>query len=131
MAKILIIDDEPSIRELYSFIFSDAGHEVLLAENGLAALELLKSHTPDFMVVDVSMPELPGDEFIKRLGHLALTDPRLDQIPFCVMTGENFMESSLNSTFAKRPGFVCYFPKMTVPETILAKAEETLASQGR
>ncbi|OGR50658.1 MAG: hypothetical protein A2049_10585 [Elusimicrobia bacterium GWA2_62_23] len=130
MSKILIIDDEPSIRELYRFIFSDAGHEVLLAEHGLAALELLKTQTPDFMLVDVSMPELPGDEFIKRLAKLGLTDPRLDRIPFCVMTGENFMESALNSAFANRPGFVCYFPKMTVPEAILAKAEEAIASRG-
>lgn len=129
MAKILIIDDEPSIRELYNFIFGDAGHEVLLAGNGEEALAVLKEHTPEFMVVDVSMPVMPGNEFIERLGRLAVSDRRLDQIPFCVMTGENFLESSLNSTFAKRPGFVCYFPKMTVPEVILAKAEETIAGR--
>jgi CheY-like chemotaxis protein len=127
MAKILIIDDEPSIRELYSFIFSDAGHEVLLAQDGRAALETLKAHIPDFMVLDVSMPGMSGTEFIEQLSRRAVADPRLNKIPFCVMTGENFLESQLNSAFARRPGFVGYFPKMTVPETILAKAEEEIA----
>lgn len=127
MAKILIIDDEPTIRELYNFIFSDAGHEVLLAENGLAALETLKAHTPDFMVVDVSMPVMTGKDFIAELSRRGRTDPRLNKIPFCVMTGENFMEAELNSAFATKPGFVCYFPKMVVPETVLAKVEEEIA----
>jgi len=45
MSKILIIDDEPSIRELYRFIFSDAGHEVLLAEHGLTAGDLSRDET--------------------------------------------------------------------------------------
>jgi two-component system chemotaxis response regulator CheY len=129
MAKILIVDDEPSIRELYNFIFSDAGHEVLQAENGQAALETLQEHTPDFMVVDVSMPVMTGKEFITELWRRARTDGRLSKIPFCVMTGENFMEAELNSAFATMPGFVCYFPKMVVPEQVLAKAEEELARQ--
>lgn len=130
MATILIIDDEATIRELYNFIFSDAGHEVLQAENGLAALEVLKTRTPDFMVVDVSMPEMTGKDFIQELARLGRADPRLNQIPFCVMTGENFMEAELNSAFATKPGFVCYFPKMVVPETVLAKAEEEIAKRG-
>ena len=127
MAKILIVDDEPSIRELYNFIFSDAGHEVLLAENGQAALETLQTHTPDFMVIDVSMPVMTGKEFITELARRGRTDGRLNRIPFCVMTGENFMEAELNSAFATKPGFVCYFPKMVVPETVLAKAEEEIS----
>jgi hypothetical protein len=42
------------------------------------------------------------------------------------MTGENFMETGLNRTFASSPGFVCFFPKMTPPEIILEKAREVL-----
>jgi CheY-like chemotaxis protein len=126
MAKILIVDDEPSIRELYNFVFSDAGHEVLLAENGLVALELLKGHTPDFMVVDVSMPVMTGTEFVAELSRRGRADARLNKIPFCVMTGENFLDKELNNAFATKPGFVGYFPKMVVPETVLAKAEEEM-----
>jgi CheY-like chemotaxis protein len=126
MGKILIVDDEPTIRELFDCVFTDAGHSVLTAANGKEALEVLRAETPDFMVVDVSMPVMTGRDFIVELGRRARTDRRLDGIHFCVMTGENFMEGGLNRAFAERPGFICYFPKMVPPETVLAKAEETL-----
>lgn len=126
MAKVLVIDDEATIRELYDFIFSDAGHEVLQAANGLAALELLKSQTPDFMIVDVSMPVMTGREFVMELGARAAQNPVLDAIPFVVMTGENFMDPGLNGCFASRPGFVGYFPKMVPPEEVLSKVAKVL-----
>ena len=126
MAKILIIDDEAAIRELFKFVFEDSGHEVLTANNGLQALEVLQGDTPDFMVLDVSMPEMTGTQFITELLRRAGQDARLSTIPFVVMTGENFMESELNKIFALAGGFVCFFPKMIPPETVLEKAEEIL-----
>lgn len=130
MAKILIIDDEPTIRELFRFVFEDAGHSTLLAANGREALELLRSDAPDFMLVDVSMPEMSGKEFILELGRRALREPRLGRVPFVVMTGENFMDPGLNRAFAGASGFVCCFPKMTPPEAVLDKVERVLAGQG-
>lgn len=126
MAKILIIDDENSIRELFRFIFEDAGHEVLLAENGKEALAVLQQAIPDFMVLDVSMPEMSGTEFILELRRRAVRMQAFNNIPFVVMTGENFMEIEMNKVFASARGFICYFPKMTPPEMVLAKAEETI-----
>ena len=126
MAKILIIDDEPTIRELFRYIFMDAGHEVVTAENGRWALSIVKENLPDFMVLDVAMPEMSGKEFVAELKRLEARDPRFGSIPFVVMTGENFMERELNIVFASVPGFVCFFPKMTPPEKVLAKAEEIL-----
>jgi len=130
MAKILIVDDEQTILQLFKYVFEDAGYEVLTAGNGLRALELLRDHTPDFMVLDVAMPEMSGKEFVIKLGRLAVSDRRLGKIPFVVMTGENYMEGELNSVFASSPGFVCFFPKMVPPETVLAKASEVLQSRG-
>ncbi len=129
MAKILIVDDEPTIRELYRYIFEDAGHTVTLAENGRQALEVIKGLVPDFMVLDVAMPEMSGKEFIIELGRQAARDRRLDGIPFVVMTGENFMGSELNRVFASRPGFVCFFPKMIPPDRVLEKAAEILKNR--
>jgi len=126
MAKILIVDDENSIRELFTYIFEDAGHEVVQACNGRVALEILQSAIPDFMVLDVSMPEMTGTEFVAELKKRAVRNPALNEIPFVVMTGENFMESELNKVFASARGFICYFPKMTPPEQVLEKAEATL-----
>lgn len=129
MPKVLIIDDESTIRELFRFIFSDAGFEVLLAPDGREALGILESHRPDFIVVDISMPVMTGLEFVARLGELAAGDPGLDAIPFVVMTGENFIDPGIGGPFALRPGFIGYFPKMTPPERVLARAREVLAGR--
>jgi len=126
MAKILIVDDEPTIRELFKFIFEESGHQVTLAENGLEALEVLKDSTPEFMIVDVLMPQMSGMQFMRELALRAEQDPRLDSIPFVVMTGENFMDVELNKIFASRPGFICFFAKMTPPSVVLAKIAEIL-----
>jgi len=122
----MIVDDEPTIRELFSYVFLDAGHEVVMAENGRRALELLGAALPDFMLLDVMMPEMTGKDFIEELARLARTNPALDRIPFIVMTGENFLEGDLNNAFAGRPGFVGYVPKMVVPETVVAQANEAI-----
>jgi len=129
MAKILIVDDEPTILELFKYIFEDAGHEVALAKNGRQALDMLRGATPDFIVLDVSMPEMSGKEFVIELNRLALREPRFGRIPFVVMTGENFMEVELNKVFTLARGFVCYLPKMTPPEKVLEKAEEVLGGR--
>lgn len=127
MRKVLIVDDEPSIVQLFRFIFEDAGYDVVTAQNGRDGLDVLSaSGRVDFIILDVSMPVMDGREFILELGRRAARDASLAGIPFVVMTGENFMETGLNYAFASSPGFVCFFPKMTPPEIVLARAEEAL-----
>lgn len=127
MRKVLIVDDELSIVQLFRFIFEDAGYEVVTAGNGREGLEALETAgRVDFIVLDVAMPVMDGRDFITELGHRAARDAFLGGIPFVVMTGENFMETGLNRVFASTPGFVCFFPKMTPPETVLEKAREVM-----
>lgn len=126
MSKILVVDDEPTILELFKYVFEDAGHRVTVARNGLAALACLALDIPDFIVLDVAMPEMSGKEFALELKRLSQQDARLARIRFVVMTGENFMDAGLNRAFASTPGFVCFFPKMIPPEIVLQKAEEVL-----
>ena len=129
MAKILIVDDERTILELFKYIFEDAGYEGGRAMNGLQALEQLRIGIPDFIVLDVSMPEMSGKEFVLELNKRAVKDPRLNSIPFVVMTGENFMDDELNKVFASARGFVCFFPKMIPPEKVLEKAVEIISGR--
>lgn len=126
MSKILIVDDEPAILELFKYVFEDAEHRVAVARNGLEALDCVTSDIPDFIVLDVAMPEMSGKEFALELKRLSQRDARLTRIRFVVMTGENFMDAGLNRAFASVPGFVCFFPKMTPPEIVLQKATEVL-----
>lgn len=126
MAKILVVDDESTIIDLFKYIFEDAGHEVTTARDGREALSCVKASLPEFIVLDVAMPGMSGKEFVLELRRLSAQDRRLAAIPIVVMTGENFMDHELNRVFAAHPGFVCYLPKMTPPEEVLKKAESVL-----
>src|ERR1700761_4038306 len=62
--KILIVDDQPATRFLLSQIFTGRGHEVTCAEDGFAALELMKTSIPDIILSDLNMPGMSGFEFL-------------------------------------------------------------------
>ena len=67
MARILIIDDDPSILSTLRRAVERAGHEVSAADNGLAGLAQLASAPVDLVVTDIVMPEMEGIELIERL----------------------------------------------------------------
>jgi DNA-binding response OmpR family regulator len=67
MAKILIVDDDPDIRDAASIILESAGHEVVTAQDGLEGLELLKAEKPDMMILDLLMPKMDGFSVCKEL----------------------------------------------------------------
>ncbi len=67
MAKILIVDDDPDIRDAASIILESAGHEVVTAQDGLEGLELLKAEKPDIMILDLLMPKMDGFSVCKEL----------------------------------------------------------------
>ena len=56
--KILMVDNDPLMLELMSDMLSKKGHEIVVAENGLAALEALKTYTPDVIFTDLIMPNM-------------------------------------------------------------------------
>jgi two-component system alkaline phosphatase synthesis response regulator PhoP len=62
MAKILIAEDEPDIRELVAFTLRFAGYEVVSASNGEEAIQLAKDELPDLILMDVRMPRMTGYE---------------------------------------------------------------------
>jgi two-component system response regulator PilR (NtrC family) len=59
-AKILVVDDERSMRELLAIVLKREGHEVLVAENGRAAIELLEKEPVELLISDVRMPDVSG-----------------------------------------------------------------------
>jgi two-component system, chemotaxis family, chemotaxis protein CheY len=67
MARVLVIDDDPLLREVAQEMLIQAGHEVTLAENGLVALRLPDAPAPDLAIVDMLMPERDGVETIGDL----------------------------------------------------------------
>ncbi|HEX8116757.1 MAG TPA: sigma-54 dependent transcriptional regulator, partial [Pyrinomonadaceae bacterium] len=67
MANLLIVDDEPGMRQLLSHVFGRAGHSVRSAENGTKALEQLRQAPADLVISDVKMPDMNGIELLRRL----------------------------------------------------------------
>jgi two-component system chemotaxis response regulator CheY len=67
MARILVADDDPEIRELIISCLSLAGHEVIEAANGLEAVEAFRVHHPDLVIIDLVMPVQEGIETILEL----------------------------------------------------------------
>jgi DNA-binding response OmpR family regulator len=64
---ILVVDDEPSIREVVSIYLERAGYHVVVADDGQAALEALERQPPDLVVLDLMLPEVDGLEITRRL----------------------------------------------------------------
>lgn len=60
--KILVVDDEADIRELIEYNLKKEGYQVLMAENGVEAIEQAKIHLPQMILLDIMMPEMDGIE---------------------------------------------------------------------
>jgi two-component system response regulator MprA len=65
--RVLVVDDEPGVRESVSGALRFAGYEVSVAENGLAALDLVRLERPDAIVLDLMMPRMDGLETCRTL----------------------------------------------------------------
>lgn len=70
MARILVVDDDPSLRATLERILERAGHDVLQAEDGIEGLRVYQAERPDLTVVDMLMPNMDGIEMITRLQRL-------------------------------------------------------------
>jgi DNA-binding response OmpR family regulator len=69
--RVLVVDDDPDIRNLVAELLRRAGHDVLEAENGRAGLRVFHASSPDLVVLDVSMPELDGWQTLERIRDLS------------------------------------------------------------
>jgi DNA-binding NtrC family response regulator len=97
--SVLVIDDEPDIRELMAFELQDAGYEVLLAERGEAALACLRTRPIDVALLDFRMPGLDG---LATLAELLKIDPRL---PVIIMSG--YFSTEFEADCRSHGAFAC------------------------
>ncbi len=81
-ARILVVDDDESIRELLRLHLSAAGYDVELAPDAIAAGYMVLRRAPDLIITDVKMPHMDGFEFVAALK----ADPTLPKIPVVFLT---------------------------------------------
>ncbi len=98
-ARILVVDDEPSITEFVSYNLKKEGYEVTVAENGDEALELAALHPFDLVVLDVMLPGMDGYEVCRRLRQnssvpvlfLSARDTELDKVVGLEIGGDDYL----------------------------------------
>jgi two-component system response regulator AtoC len=106
-AKVLVVDDEAIVRESLRDWLSDIGHQVLTAENGHQALEVIEKEKPGIAIVDLVMPGMDGIELLKRAKEIF---PRIEVI---IITAYGSIPTAIN---AMREGAYDYIEKPFCPE---------------
>ncbi len=67
MAKILVVDDEPAVRQLVRIVLEGEGHSVMEASNGMLGLDEVEAFKPQLLVLDVMMPGMDGYDVLREL----------------------------------------------------------------
>ena len=124
MQKILIVDNDPVILRLLTNLLEKHGHQVLAAPDGLKALTILKTVTPDAMFVDLVMPNISGEQLCR----IVRSRPAIAAVPIVILSAiaaevaHDFRKFGANACIAKGP-----FHK--VSEHILAVLEQIRRGQ--
>jgi len=91
--RILVVDDEPMVRDTLGQIFADEGYTVDTAVDGEDALACVKAARPDAILLDLMMPGMNGRQFLQWLR----ADPAYEQVPVLIMTAVHGLEVNLAS----------------------------------
>jgi two-component system alkaline phosphatase synthesis response regulator PhoP len=117
--RILIVDDEPDIREFLSYYLKNSGYEIELAENGYEALDKVRSFAPDLVLLDVMMPEMNGYETCRKLRE----DDKYGNTIIAFLSARKEDESLIKGL---RIGADDYIPKPIRPKVLVTKIEALL-----
>jgi len=99
---ILVADDDADLRDILRSVLEPAGYEVLEAPDGAAALELIRSRTPDLLVLDYMMPHLTGPQVCERLKQ----DTLLRHVPIIMLTGKSEVQDKVDGITAGADDYV-------------------------
>lgn len=118
---VLVVDDYPDAREMYSEYLQFSGFDVVEAANGIEALQRAIEHAPDLILMDLSLPVMDGWEATRRLK----SDPRTAPIPVVALTGHALAGISEG---AKKAGCDAFVTKPCLPEELVKEIRKILDS---
>jgi len=119
MAKILIIDDSPTIIDLLKTVLSSNGHDVLTANDGVSGVNLAKEEMPDLIILDIMLPKMNGYEVC----NLIKLDEKYKDIKILMLTAKAGAESK---NIGMETGADDYITKDLDPDNILQTVKNLL-----
>jgi DNA-binding response OmpR family regulator len=117
VALILLVDDDPSLVDVLGMAITDAGHELVTAGDGLAALASVAARCPDIVISDVNMPKLDGFALCKKL-----RDAKND-VPIVLLTSR---DSEIDEALGLELGADDYVAKPFSTRVLLARVTALL-----
>jgi CheY-like chemotaxis protein len=124
---VLVVDDEPNVRQYLRAILEDAGFSVAAAADGEEALNIIKQKKPDFISLDLVMPRKSGYKFLYELRK----DLTLSRIPVLIVTahakdelGQKDLEDLLENLVMSGPG--TYLEKPVSPDAFVRAVQRAL-----
>lgn len=121
--KILVVDDEEDILEFLGYNLRAEGYEVIVADNGLLAIELAKKHEPSLIILDVQMPNMDG----------ITTCEKIREIPSLSETVVTFL-TARSEDYSQIAGFEAgaddYITKPIRPKVLISRVKALLKRRG-
>jgi CheY-like chemotaxis protein len=124
---VLVVDDEPNVRDYLAQILLDAGFNVVKAGDGNEAMEMILRDPPDFISLDLVMPRKSGHKLLYELRK----DRKLSQIPVVIVTahaqdemGEGDLKDIMDNRVLSGPGV--YLEKPVKPATYVRAVQRAL-----
>jgi CheY-like chemotaxis protein len=122
MKKVLVIEDDESIRRSVGMMLRISGFEAFYAENGSIGLNLLQQSKPDVVICDIAMPVMDGYKFIETLRK---SNESYSQIPVIFLTAKASEEDVVKG---KAMGVNAYLTKPIWPADLLKAVQEQIGS---
>ncbi len=121
--KILVADDAATIRTIAGGLLTDAGYNVLRAEDGEQALVLTHNEHPDLIVLDLVMPKMTGFEVVREIRQ----DPRVKDTPILIMSEVVSVDAAHD--LLHKFGIVCFMSKAQMMTFLVSRVKEMLTKQ--
>ena len=119
--KVMVVDDEPDIVELFLLMLDDPDYDVTTASDGNDCLEKLKHDVPDLILLDLIMPDLDGWEVLNRIRQ----NDRLKSIPVVILTAKQLTADVVHK---KAPHITEYLFKPVTKEGLISVIEDITSS---
>jgi DNA-binding NarL/FixJ family response regulator len=118
--KLLLVDDEPGLREAVEAYLEDEGFTVDVASNANEGWELIQQETPDLVITDIMMPQVDGYQFLDKLRD----DPRYKGLPVIFLTAKGMTSDRIKGYEAGCDG---YLSKPFDPDELVAMVKNVLS----